>query len=387
MNDIYKTKFNISVEDLEELIRFQLEALWDEDLKASWQKAHRRAVAEQVPPVMIWGPPGVGKSSVMRDIADDLGVGFIDVRLAQREPIDIRGLPVPGKDGVKWQVSSEWPRDPKGRGIILFDELTAADRTLQVAAYEFILDRRLGDLYRVPDGWYIAAAGNRTSDRAVATTLSSALANRFLHVNIEPDIETWMKWALKRDIHPDVTGFLRFKPDSLFSMEGNLERGWPSPRSWERVSTMMYMFDRTRRNNRSVSIAVEGLVGSGAGVEFIEFRKQQHKLDDVLEMMKNPEKIRIPKRPDQKYALCSSMVYHLWRGKNARDSAALLNGFYKISLLLSSDFAAMAMMDAMQGTSSLSSDECSRRLMKSEMFKQWQERHGKTLKNRKRRAG
>ena len=119
-----------------------------------------------IPPIMVWGAPGVGKSTAVRELTQELGIGFIDVRLAQREPVDMRGLPVPDEkdNSVKWLVSGEWPRDSNSRGIIMFDELTAADKTLQVAAYEFILDRRLGELYRVPDGWYIMAAGNRIED-------------------------------------------------------------------------------------------------------------------------------------------------------------------------------------------------------------------------------
>ena len=87
-------------------------------------------MAKMLPPLMVWGAPGLGKSSILQKAARDQGIGFIDVRLAQREPVDIRGLPVPGPDGVKWLVSSDWPRDPKSRGIILFDEITAADRSL-----------------------------------------------------------------------------------------------------------------------------------------------------------------------------------------------------------------------------------------------------------------
>ena len=200
--------------ELENLLKMQVQALGENP-----------SLAHALPPLMVWGAPGLGKSSVLRQVAEELGIGFIDVRLAQREPVDVRGLPVPGEDGVKWLVASEWPRDPNSRGIILFDELTAADRSLQVAAYEFILDRRLGELYSVPDGWYICAAGNRAQDRAVATTMSSALANRFLHVEIEEDVESWIAWATAHEVHPSVTGFIRYRPRCLFNQEGeNLER-------------------------------------------------------------------------------------------------------------------------------------------------------------------
>ena len=168
----------ISIAELKDLLRDNLNALWENDPALHTKHAD---ASMMIPPVMVWGAPGVGKSTAVRELTKELGIGFIDVRLAQREPVDMRGLPVPDEkeNSVKWLVSGEWPRDPKSRGIIMFDELTAADKTLQVAAYEFILDRRLGALYSVPPGWYIMAAGNRTEDRAVACAMSSALANRF----------------------------------------------------------------------------------------------------------------------------------------------------------------------------------------------------------------
>ena len=121
----------ITVSGLENLFRNILDSLWN-----------GKAAPDKLPPLMVWGAPGLGKSTIIRSLAQEYGVNFIDVRLAQREPVDIRGLPVPTGNGVEWQVSAEWPRDPQSKGIILFDELTAADRSLQVAAYEFILDRR-----------------------------------------------------------------------------------------------------------------------------------------------------------------------------------------------------------------------------------------------------
>lgn len=361
----------VSGEELEKLLKMQLEALKDDP-----------SLAHVLPPLMVWGAPGLGKSSILKGVAKELGIGFIDVRLAQREPVDIRGLPVPGEDGVKWLVASEWPRDPKSKGIILFDEITAADRSLQVAAYEFILDRRLGELYSVPDGWYICAAGNRTEDRAVASTMSSALANRFLHVEMEEDVETWIAWARKNDIHPSVTGFVRFRPGLLFNQDGeNLERGWPTPRSWERVSRMVERFkDHEDGLLRKV---VYGLVGNRAGVEFMEFHKINETFDDVLEMMTDPKAvIKIPEAVDRKYALCSSMTYLLWRGKNAADQQARIAGFYRICMALSSDFASMAMMDAMAGNGRESSSACAEALFKHEMYKPWAKKHGAALRKR-----
>ena len=350
----------MSINNVELLLRRFLDALWS-----------GTSSADKLPPLMLWGAPGVGKSAVVRSLAQEYGVGFIDVRLAQREPVDIRGLPVPTDKGVEWQVSAEWPRDPESKGIILFDELTAADRSLQVAAYEFILDRRLGELYKVPDNWYICAAGNRITDRAVAATMSSALANRFMHIELECDVDNWLSWAVKNEIHPGVTGFIRFRPQMLFNQtDENLERGWPTPRSWERVSSVMKILPDDTDLIRS---AVYGLVGNRAGLEFISFCKTIQNFN-VREMMVDPAiEVIIPERADVCYLLCSSVAYFVWRGKTEAESAALLDGFYRISLKLSSDFAALLMMDAVNGGKHCGGAQ---KLYSHPRFQEWQKKHG-----------
>ena len=359
----------ISASQLEKILRMQLKTL-----------AEHPELAHVLPPLMVWGAPGLGKSSIIRSIAEELGIKFIDVRLAQREPVDVRGLPVPDRENKKvdWMVSGEWPRD--GRGILLFDELTAADRSLQVAAYELILDRRLGDLYKVPDGWYICAAGNRVEDAAVSTTMSSALANRFMHVELGEDVDAWAHWANQHNIHPSVTGFLRFRPECLFRQsDENLERGWPTPRAWERVSIMMNIVPAD--DEELLRKLVYGLVGNRAGMEFIEFHKLNASFDDVRSMMLNPSvPVTIPQKVDRKYALCAAMAYYLWRGKDKAEAEALLNGFFRICTKLSSDFACMVMIDVMTGCGQLPSKEAASRLFYHKDYKTWAEIHGKAMK-------
>ena len=344
--------------------------------------AEHPETAGLIPPILVRGAPGLGKSSILRQVAKDLGVGFIDVRLAQREPVDIRGLPVPEEDGVKWLVSSDWPRDMNSRGIILFDEITAADRSLQVAAYEFILDRRLGELYTVPNGWYICAAGNRTEDRAVATTISSALANRFMHLELGEDVESWLSWARSHEIRPEVMAFIRFSPQTLFRQKNeNLERGWPSPRAWERVSRML---DILKDDDESlIRKTVYGLVGNRAGVEFMEFRKLSASFGDVRMMMTNPKApVVIPERADTRYAIVTAMTYFLWRGRDKSEEATLIDGFYRLCMKLPSDFATMAMMDAIIGEAQNTDKQKMEKLFQHKSFKEWSAKHGKELRKR-----
>ena len=302
------------------------------------------ALAALLPPLMIWGPPGVGKSSVLRIVAEEEGIGFIDIRLSQREPVDLRGLPVPDGDHVRWLLSSDWPRDPKSRGILLFDELTAADRTLQVAAYEILLDRRLGDLYRVPPGWLLVGAGNRAGDRAVATTMSSALANRFCHLELAPDLDEWLAWANARGLDPIVAGFLRFRPALFLDMTGSLDRGWPSPRSWERVAHEVALATQTGLDERLLRLLVAGLVGQGPAEELLAFRELVVRYDTPA-ILAGQARCDIPSRPDQRYGLCASLAWHLWRVPDTRKALGI---FLEIGARLPADFATMALVDAVR---------------------------------------
>jgi len=324
-----------------------LNALWEND--SALHTRHATA-ASLIPPIMVWGAPGVGKSTAVRELTKELGIGFIDVRLAQREPVDMRGLPVPDEkeNSVKWLVSGEWPRDPASRGIIMFDELTAADKPLQVAAYEFILDRRLGNLYSVPDNWYIMAAGNRIEDRAVSCAMSSALANRFLHVEVAAEANSFLAWAKENNLHPAVTGFIKFRPELLFSQKDeDLQRGWPSPRSWERVSTMLKIAEKNKRKS-SLKYTIPGLVGQGAAAEFMAFYKNIYYMSDtvdIAECLKSGRKIPLPQKADLLHACCGAVAYQLKSTKDAKLFPVIAENFLKFVQTLPNDFAAMIMND------------------------------------------
>ncbi|MBK1735863.1 hypothetical protein CKO15_11355 [Halorhodospira abdelmalekii] len=333
--------------------------------------------AHQLPPTLLWGPPGVGKSSVVRDVCTDLGIPLIDVRLSQREPVDLRGLPVPREDRVDWLLSGEWPRDPDSAGIILFDEITAVDRSLQVAAYELLLDRRLGDLYRVPDRWYLCAAGNREEDGAAALGMSSALANRFCHLEVAAELEPWLRWAQEQGLHPDVLGFLRYRPDCFLQLEGDLQRGWPSPRSWERVARQLTLAAETGLGDGPLQRIIEGLVGAGAAAELAAFRSWAGTLEDAEAMLRGRAPITIPERADQCYALCAALVYHLWRGPEG-ERTKRLDRFLEVTLALSSDFATMALIDAVGGAEGVTGER-GQRIFAHPRFGEWAQTHGSAL--------
>lgn len=342
---------------------------------ALWEAPDR---AQLIPPVMIWGPPGVGKSALVRQAAASLEIGLVDVRLAQREPVDMRGLPVPDGDQVRWLVASEWPRDPQSRGIIFFDELTAADRTLQAAAYELILDRRLGDLYRVPDGWYIVAAGNRIGDHAVANTMSSALANRFCHLEIEVDASGWLSWARTVGVHPAIIGFIKWRPEMLFQLTDDNQRGWASPRSWERVGLVLDLAARSHRKSDMtfLSLQIGGLVGHGAAIEFLAFLRLAQAMPAAEDILFRGVKLAFPKRADQRFALTSALVHTMLAPRT--DIATAWPRFLDVTQAMSSDFAAMAVGEVLDGLSM----ETIAPLLASPAMQRWNKQHGSALAQR-----
>jgi MoxR-like ATPase len=256
-------------------------------------------------PVMLWGPPGVGKSQIVAKIAARHGVPLIDIRLSQMEPTDLRGIPFRADDLVQWSIPAILPDVQRHgpSGILFLDEITSAPPSVSAAAYQLILDRRLGE-YRVPDGWVIFAAGNRQGDRGVTYAMPAPLANRFTHYEVEVNLDDWVDWANTQDIDPRVIAFLRFRPDLLFSFNpAHNPIAFPSPRSWEYAHRALQKFDRTEL----LSDALQACVGQAAGLElktFVDNMKQMPDLDAII----NGDLANVPEGIDLQYGVAAALV-------------------------------------------------------------------------------
>lgn len=297
------------------------------------------------PPVFLWGPPGVGKSDIMRQVADENGIEVIDLRLSQMEPVDLRGVPYVdnGSGTTKWAVPELFPHDEETKAILFLDELASAEPSLQVAAYQLLLDHQYGD-YHLPPKVYVCAAGNRAEDHAISNPMSSALTNRMLHLEITPNSEAWCEWAVANAIAPEVVSFIRMSPGSLFMLNAECERGWPSPRSWENVSKVLsYGFAKNE-----LLACVIGLIGEHAAAQFLAFRKQYLELGDIRTVMLDPKtKWKLPIKNDMLFAVSTAIAYWACHGKTPDESAKLLDGFFRIALQLPAPFAMVALSDAM----------------------------------------
>ncbi len=257
-------------------------------------------------PVMLWGAPGIGKSQIVAQVALKHNAQMIDIRLSQMEPSDLRGIPFKNGALVDWSIPSLLP-DAKRHGefgILFLDEITSAPPTVSAAAYQLILDRRLGD-YQVPEGWAIFAAGNRAGDRGVTYSMPAPLANRFSHYELEVNLDDWVAWAYKNQIDERIIGFLRYRPEHLFAFDAARNPiAFPSPRTWEFTHRALQKFDRDLDLFRHAAIAC---VGEVAGVEvatFVEHLADLPDLDDIV----NGKPVSIPKAIDLQYAICAALV-------------------------------------------------------------------------------
>jgi hypothetical protein len=257
-------------------------------------------------PVMLWGPPGVGKSQMVAQIADGHDAPVIDIRLSQMEPSDLRGIPFRVEDRVEWAVPSILPSVARHgeHGILFLDEITSAPPAVSAAAYQLILDRRLGE-YEVPDHWAIFAAGNRQGDRGVTYTMPAPLANRFSHFEVDTHLDDWVAWAYANDIDERVIAFLRFRPELLFDFDpAHNPVAFPSPRSWEFAHRGLRKFED---HPQLLQGTLQACVGPAAGVELHAFVNSLDQMPD-LDAILAGEEVPVPTEIDLQYAVAAALV-------------------------------------------------------------------------------
>lgn len=271
-------------------------------------------------PVMLWGPPGVGKSMMVQQVGQRHSVPVIDIRLSQMEPSDLRGIPFRSGEHVEWAVPAMLPDAERhgSEGILFLDEVTSAPPSVSAAAYQLILDRRLGE-YKVPDGWAIFAAGNRQGDRGVTYTMPAPLANRFAHFEVETNLDDWVTWAYANGIDERVIAFLRFRPELLFDFDpAHNPVAFPSPRSWEFAHRALQKF----ANSGSLLVnTLQACVGPAAGIELGAFVDNLDNLPDLDAIIRR-EQVSMPKEIDLQYAVASALVGRALRAKSETPAEA-----------------------------------------------------------------
>ena len=265
-------------------------------------------------PMFLWGPPGIGKSEVVADITRELGGHMIDLRLGQMDPTDIRGIPYYNKDQnrMDWappidlpdaELASQYPI------VVLFmDEMNSAAPAVQAAAYQLVLNRRIGR-YHLPDNVVMIAAGNRESDKGVTYRMPTPLANRFVHVEMRADFATWQEWAVQNGEHKDVVGYLSFAKQDLYDFDAkSASRSFATPRSWHFVSELLADEDL---DDATATDLIAGTIGEGLAVKFQAHRKISSKLPKPEDILSGKAKELSVKEVSAMYSLVTSLCYEL----------------------------------------------------------------------------
>lgn len=268
------------------------------------------------PSVMLWGPPGVGKSQAVRQLGKEIEkltgkkVHITDVRLLLFNPIDLRGIPTSNEDKTLavWLKPQIFQMDdsPDIVNILFLDEISAAPQSVQAAAYQITLDRVVGE-HKLPENCIVIAAGNRTTDKSVAFKMPKALANRLLHIEVEGSFKSWKEWAIRSGVNDKVIGFLSFRQQHLMTFDsGSDDLAFATPRAWEMVSNILNLVNSDVDKMYSL---IAGVIGTGLAIEFRTWSKVYEDLPDLEDIFEGKQP-PLPTGTDAMYALCAAMTVY-----------------------------------------------------------------------------
>lgn len=329
-------------------------------------------------PLMIWGPPGVGKSSAGRKAQQILKkiypprqaagkgkdeFGFIDLRLSLMDPVDLRGIPQI-KDGVATWCRPAW-LPSTGRGIIILEELVQAPPSMMAAASQLVLDRRIGE-HALGDGWHVIAAGNRLSDRAATNAMPTHVANRFVHLYVEVSTEAWVAWALEQQIDIRLIAFIKWRPALLHMFDPQSKaQAFPSPRSWEYVSQQL---GNKRLPAALLPDMIKGTVGD-AGSELLGFLKVFEQMPSIDSIRLNPRTAPIPSDPATLYAVVTALSH----GASVDNIGSIATYFTRVTEEANRpEFSIAAMKE-------ISSDPAKAKITNTRAFIEWASKHSFVL--------
>ncbi len=303
-----------------------------------------------MPSVMLWGPPGIGKSQSVKQIASIIEdetkkkVVVTDVRLILFNPVDLRGIPTSNSDKTLavWLKPKIFDMNDSNDiiNILFLDEISAAPQSVQAAAYQIVLDRTIGE-HKLPSNCIVIAAGNRITDKSVAYQMPKALANRLLHIEMTSNSDSWNEWAVKNEIHPYVLGFLKFRPQALNDFDPQSSRlTFATPRTWEMVSNIL---NNVSDNLSEVYELISGLIGKNLAIEFKRWVSCFSKLPTMKDIF-DGKVTKIPTDIDVLYALISSMVKYAKEHKSEMDK---IENSIKYAINLPADYSLVLFKDYM----------------------------------------
>lgn len=258
------------------------------------------------------GPPGVGKSAIIKSIAEEHNLKMIDHRLSTSEPTDLLGLPKVMDDHARFVPFKDlfplrgMPLPPNKDGWMLFlDEFNSALKPTQAASYKLILDRMTGQEH-LHERVVLCAAGNRESDRAIVNAISTAMQSRVVTMELEVSHQDWLEdVALKEGYDSRIIAYLSQHPSKLMDFRpDHVEHTFCCPRTWEFMNRLI----QGKEVDPEKTTLYAGTITSGIAVDFVQFTKVYKNLVNFREVLEDPENCRIPGDLSTKWATITHLM-------------------------------------------------------------------------------
>lgn len=298
-------------------------------------------LCERKVPIFLWGPPGIGKSSIISQIAREKGIACIDLRLSLLDPTDLRGIPFfdAANQTAIWAPASFLPDGSIKEGILFLDELNTAAPMVQASAYQLILDRKIGE-YKLPDGWAIVAAGNRESDKGVVFRMAAPLANRFIHLDMEVNVDDWRNWAISSNIDLSIISFISYRPDALFTFNTHSDsKAFATPRTWAYVNEILLSIPE----DDLLMPLISGAIGEELAASFLGFKSVVKDLPEMNAIFEGTT-TETPTDTSALHILCTALTLKV----NDETRTKELDNLVTYSLNLPGEFAVMIIQDLRQ---------------------------------------
>lgn len=289
--------------------------------------------AQYIIPYWVSGP-GIGKTTMIKDIAKSMGLKPVALLGSQYDPAELAGwaLPVEGGDRMKRSIP-DWFPDGSEPTLLILDEMPQSTVAVQNIFAQMVNEHRVGS-HILPDNCYIVAAGNRTSDKAGTNTIPTHLRDRLLYVEIEADVEDTIAYFSSIGVDERICGYLRHRPDYLHQFDKDAD-ACPSPRSWERMSTIL----KFPIDPLCMTYAMNGQIGKAAAADFMGYLKVTLQMPDIDDLIKQPSTTAIPTNPAILHAVCAALSRRM-SDKNAANIVTYLRRIPQ------QEFAAFAIRDA-----------------------------------------
>lgn len=295
-------------------------------------------------PVFIWGAPGIGKSSIVKQIAAEQNLEFLDLRLSLLDPTDLKGIPffnAATNEGV-WAKPSFLPSDKDSKGVLFLDEINTAPPAVQASAYQLVLDRKVGE-YELPEGWSIIAAGNRENDRGIIYKMPPPLANRFVHFEMEVDFDDWKAWAYTMKIESAIIAYLAYDKSMLFTFDATSnEKSFATPRSWEYVDSIV----KSGIEAELILDSISGAVGREAAIGYLSFKKVMKNLPDLNTILDGT----LTELDEEDAKVMMALSIGLVNALMENPSEEAIENVLKFSLKLPGEFSIMLVKDMQQNS-------------------------------------